>query len=585
MAANVGKKLINSKERCVDESLEGTAASHPSLRLLSGHRVMVRQDVASVRAAAKVTLLSGGGSGHEPAHAGYIGSGMLTGAVAGSVFTSPPPADILAAIRAVGQGNPAGTLLIVKNYTGDRLNFGMSLERARSEGLHVDMLVVGEDCALTSHDKTAGRRGLAGTVFIHKIAGALAEQGRSLEDIVKVASQAASQMGTIGISLSPCSVPGSGPSFQLQQDEFELGLGIHGEAGFRRQKMTSADEIVSAMLDHMTNPDNSTHLKIPKGSRVALMVNNLGGTSCLELGIVGRAAIQYLESRGVAVQRVYTGSFMTSLEMAGVSLTVLHLDDTITACLDADTSAPAWPSRLSGVDRTSDVYIPAPQHIQAEEGGTSLGQTVPTDQAQVLEKVVQRVCDRMIDCEEQLNSLDRASGDGDCGTTMARGAKEILAALSHLPFSCPHTLLLTLAAIVEKDMGGSSGALYSLFLTAAARPLQSSTDPAAWCAALHAGIQAISRYGGAEPGDRTMLDPLSTAHRTLSTALSSDRTALQALEEAVKAAEKSAQATASMPARAGRASYVSADQLTQPDPGATAVAIAIRATHDALKGN
>ncbi|XP_078593850.1 triokinase/FMN cyclase-like isoform X1 [Branchiostoma floridae x Branchiostoma japonicum] len=585
MAANVGKKLINSKERCVDESLEGTAASHPGLRLLSGHRVMVREDVASVRAAGKVTLLSGGGSGHEPAHAGYIGAGMLTGAIAGSVFTSPPPADILAAIRAVGQGNPAGTLLIVKNYTGDRLNFGMSLERARSEGLHVDMLVVGEDCALTSHDKTAGRRGLAGTVFIHKIAGALAEQGQSLEDIVKVASQAASQMGTIGISLSPCSVPGSGPSFQLQQDEFELGLGIHGEAGCRRQKMTSADEIVSAMLDHMTNPDNSTHLKIPQGSKVALMVNNLGGTSCLELGIVGRAAIQYLESRGVAVQRVYTGSFMTSLEMAGVSLTVLHLDDTLMACLDADTSAPAWPRHLSGEDRTSDVYIPAPQHIQAEEGGTTSGQTIQADQAQLLEKVVQRVCDRLIDSEEQLNSLDRASGDGDCGSTMARGAKEILTSLSRLPFSCPHALLLNLAAIVEKDMGGSSGALYSLFLTAAARPLQSDTQPAAWCAALHAGIQAITRYGGAEPGDRTMLDPLSAAHSTLSATLSSDRTALQALEEAVKAAETSAQATASMPARAGRASYVSPDQLTQPDPGAMAIAIIIRATHDALKGN
>ncbi|XP_035696381.1 triokinase/FMN cyclase-like [Branchiostoma floridae] len=348
--------------------------------------------------------------------------------------------------------------------------------------------------------------------------------------------------------------------------------------------MTSADEIVSAMLDHMTNPDNSTHLKIPQGSKVALMVNNLGGTSCLELGIVGRAAIQYLESRGVAVQRVYTGSFMTSLEMAGVSLTVLHLDDTLMACLDADTSAPAWP-RHSGLDRTSDVYIPAPQHIQAEEGGTTSGQTIQTDQAQLLEKVVQRVCDRLIDSEEQLNSLDRASGDGDCGSTMARGAKEILASLSLLPFSCPHALLLNLAAIVEKDMGGSSGALYSLFLTAAARPLQSDTQPAAWCAALHAGIQAITRYGGAEPGDRTMLDPLSAAHSTLSAALLSDRTALQALEEAVKAAEKSAQATASMPARAGRASYVSADQLTQPDPGATAIAIIIRATHDALKGN
>jgi len=292
----VTKKLINNPRDVVNEALEGIVAANPGLNVLKGHSVIIREDVEELRKEGKVTLISGGGSGHEPAHAGFVGKGMLTAAVAGAVFTSPPTKSILAAIRAVGKGNDAGTLLIVKNYTGDRLNFGFAAERAKAEGMKVEMVVVGEDCALTSKDKTAGRRGLCGTILIHKIAGALAEEGKSLEEILQVVKTAASTMGTIGVSLGPCSVPGSLPSFVLGSDEMELGLGIHGEPGVKRVKMDQADQVVQTMVNHMCDiQSGAAHkLNLKSGDSVALVVNNLGGTSVLELNIVAGSAIKYL---------------------------------------------------------------------------------------------------------------------------------------------------------------------------------------------------------------------------------------------------------------------------------------------------
>ncbi|NXI36004.1 TKFC cyclase, partial [Galbula dea] len=293
----VPKKLVNRVASCADDALAGLVACSPGLKLLQGHRVVLRADLEAIRG--RVALLSGGGSGHEPAHAGYVGKGMLTGVVAGAVFTSPAVGSILAAIRAVTQAGAAGTLLIVKNYTGDRLNFGLALERARAEGADVRMVVVGDDSAFAA-PKKAGRRGLCGTILIHKVAGALAEAGVGLNEIVEKVSAAAKAMGTLGLSLSPCSVPGSKPTFHLADDEMELGLGIHGEAGVRRMKVLPADEAVETMLEHMTNPSNASHLPLSPGASVVLVVNNLGGLSCLELGIVAGAAVRCLgECRGV----------------------------------------------------------------------------------------------------------------------------------------------------------------------------------------------------------------------------------------------------------------------------------------------
>ncbi|XP_071079240.1 triokinase/FMN cyclase-like [Haliotis cracherodii] len=582
-----GKKLINKVDACVDECLDGLVAVNPGLKKLSGHRVIVRSDIDSVISKGRVGLLSGGGSGHEPAHGGYIGEGMLSAAVAGAVFTSPPPNSIQAAVRAIGKNNPGGVLMIVKNYTGDRLNFGLAAERAKAEGISVDMVVVAEDCALTSTDKTAGRRGLCGTVLIHKIAGALAEEGKSLADIATIARDATTKMGTIGLCLFPCSVPGSGSSFHIQDDEMELGLGIHGEAGVKRTKLVSSKAAVKLMLDHMTNPKTTTHLHLSPGDRVACMVNNLGGTSVLELNIVAREALCYLEGRGLKVDRMYCGTFMTSLQMAGVSITLLKLDDTLCRCLDAPTSAPGWskPYLPRGVtDRQTPGEMACDSASTVVSGGGSV--TLSQEEGGVLYDVLAAVSLSLVAAEGQLNSLDREAGDGDCGTTVTRGAKAILSKLAMkdnpgLPVTNPSSLALSLANIVETNMGGSSGALYSLFLTAAAKCLTASAAAASWSEALHQGIQAVTRYGGAEPGDRTMLDALYPASVTLKEQLPK-LPPLEAFAKAVQAAQQGADATAGMKAGAGRASYVEASRLTQPDPGAVSVTIWLKAALDKL---
>lgn len=591
--STTSKKLINDPLDAVDEALEGIVLANPGLKLLKNHRVIIREDVNEIRKAGKVTLISGGGSGHEPSHAGFVGKGMLTAAVAGAVFTSPPTKSILAAIRAVGLGNRGGTLLIVKNYTGDRLNFGFAAERAKAEGIKVDMVVVGEDCALTSKDKTAGRRGLCGTVLIHKIAGSLAEEGKSLEEISQEAKAAAQAMGTVGVSLAPCSLPGSLPSFVLGSDEMELGLGIHGEPGVKRVKLEKADQVVKTMIDHMSDVQSGAtyKLSLKKGDRVALVVNNLGGTSVLELNIVARAAITYLtQGKEVKVDRVYVGSFMTSLEMAGVSITLLQLDKTRVDCLDQSTTAPAWPrvsvSTNSGFMRTDKQPLEIPMNAAEEKKETSSEKL--TALGEKVYAVISHVTNALNAAESYLNELDNLAGDGDCGTTLSRGASAIKKALGTqdapgLPCNHPEKLLLSLASLCEDHMGGSSGVFYSLFLTSGTVHLRGDSAAKSWARAWEAGVQAIMRYGGAEPGDRTMLDALHPAGSTLISELDSGVDPLEAVEKAVEAAELGAQSTSAMSARAGRSSYVSEKHLNKPDPGALAVTVWFRAAFNALK--
>lgn len=571
------KKLVNSVAGCADDALAGLVACNPSLQLLQGHRVALRADLDSLQG--RVALLSGGGSGHEPAHAGFIGKGMLTGVIAGAVFASPAVGSILAAIRAVAQAGTAGTLLIVKNYTGDRLNFGLALEQARAEGISVEMVVIGDDSAFTVLKK-AGRRGLCGTVLIHKVAGALAEAGMGLQEITERVSAVAKTMGTLGVSLSSCSVPGSKPTFELSADEMELGLGIHGEAGVRRIKMATADEIVALMLDHMTSPSNVSRVPVQSGSSVVLVINNLGGLSFLELGIVADAAVRVLESRRVKIARALVGTFMSALEMPGFSLTLLPVDEPLLKLIDAETSAAAWPRVAKASVTRQKQNRPAPAEPREAPEATAAGGSASRRMALVLE----RVCATLLGLEEQLNALDRAAGDGDCGSTHSRAARAIqdLVKAGPLPAS-PAQLLSKLSVLLLEKMGGSSGALYGLFLTAAAQPLKAKTDLPAWSAAMDAGLEAMQKYGKAAPGDRTMLDSLWAAGQELRAWKSPGADLFQTLTKAVKSAEAAAEATKNMEAGAGRASYISSARLNQPDPGAVAAAAILRAILDALQ--
>nr|XP_020479928.1 triokinase/FMN cyclase [Monopterus albus] len=573
------KKLINSVDSCVDEALCGLVRANGGLSLLRGHRVVLRSDLDNLRG--KVAVLSGGGSGHEPAHGGYVGAGMLSAAVAGGVFASPPSASILAAILCLHNAGASGVLLIVKNYTGDRLNFGLAAEQARNHGVTVDMVIVAEDCAFDQPSK-AGRRGLCGTMLMHKLAGALAEEGCSLDQIVSKVTEVLKGIGTLGVSLSPCSVPGCVPSFDLPPGDMELGLGIHGEAGVKRSKVASADEVVKTMIDHMTNPDSQSQLPLKSGDSVILCVNNLGALSCLEMSVVTRAAVMCLEHREVVVARVMSGSFMTSLEMAGVSLTLMRADQETLKLFDAKPTAPAWPNLSSMcVTRRSYISDPPAMNTRPQDDTYPQGPLSP-----VMRKTLERVCSTLLEKQEELNSLDRASGDGDCGNTHAQAAKAIQEWMQdHMFPGCPGQLLSVLAGLVQEKMGGSSGALYSLFLTAAAGYVTEQSNAAAWASALHAGTQAIRRYGGADPGDRTMLDALCPAVdelMKLNTAPPGGQMAV--LQAAVQKATLGAEETRNLAARAGRASYIAAERLTLPDPGAVAVSAILRAVLEVLEG-
>uniref|UniRef100_A0A7N6BBQ6 Triokinase/FMN cyclase n=1 Tax=Anabas testudineus TaxID=64144 RepID=A0A7N6BBQ6_ANATE len=531
------KKLINSVDSCVDEAVCGLVRANGGLSLLKGHRVVLRSDLENLRG--KVALLSGGGSGHEPAHGGYVGAGMLSAAVAGGVFASPPPASILAAILSLYNAGASGVLLIVKNYTGDRLNFGLAAEQARNHGVAVDMVIVAEDCAFDRPSK-AGRRGLCGTVLIHKLAGALAQEGCSLDQIVSKVTEVLKGIGTLGVSLSPCSVPGCLPSFVLPPGDMELGLGKGSE---RERK---GRWVVKTMLDHMTNPDSQSHLPLKSGALI--------------------------KNRGVEVARVMSGSFMTSLEMTGVSLTLMKANQETLRLFDAKTSAPAWPN-LSSVCVTGRSYItdPPATSTRPQEDTYTEGPLSP-----VMRQVLQMICSTLLDKQEELNSLDRAAGDGDCGNTHAQAAKVIQEWLQdHVIPGCPGQLLSVLARLVQEKMGGSSGALYSLFLTAAAGHVtETQSNAAAWASAVHAGTQAMRRYGGADPGDRTMVrDLLCHFHSTFHALQNSEYT------KTTLGAEE----TRNLTAKAGRASYIAAERITLPDPGAVAVAAILRAVVEVLE--
>ena len=326
------KKILNDVDSVEAEMIQGLVKSAPKmLRKLDYGTIVVRAN----KKEGKVALVSGGGSGHEPAHAGYVVAGMLDGAVAGTVFTSPTPDQVLEGIKAVA--TEQGVLCIVKNYTGDIMNFEMAVEMAADEGITADYVVVNDDVAVRDSLYTTGRRGVAGTVFVHKIAGAKAEQGASLADVKGVAEKVVANVRSMGMAIEPCTVPAAGKQgFELADDEMEIGIGIHGEPGTHREKLRPANEIAKMLIDEILSDLDY------KGRDVVVMVNGMGGTPLMELYIVNNFVQDYLKEQGVHVYDTMVGNYMTSIEMAGFSLTLLRLDDDMKALYDAPADTLAW---------------------------------------------------------------------------------------------------------------------------------------------------------------------------------------------------------------------------------------------------
>ena len=330
------KKLINDPRSVVDESVQGFGLAHADLVTVSADPTFITRKDAPV--SGKVGLVSGGGSGHEPLHAGYVGKGMLDAALPGAVFTSPTPDQILPATLAVDSG--AGVVHIVKNYTGDVLNFETAAELAEAEGISVRTVLVNDDVAVEDSLYTAGRRGVGGTVLVEKIAGAAAERGDDLDAVAAIGDRVNANVRTMGVALSACTVPHAGtPSFDLNEDEVEIGIGIHGEPGRHRIPLESADGITDRLLEPVL-----ADLGITSGDKVLLFVNGMGGTPMSELYIVYRRAVQVLADRGAAVERSLVGNYITALEMQGCSISVLRLDEELTELWDAPvhTAALRW---------------------------------------------------------------------------------------------------------------------------------------------------------------------------------------------------------------------------------------------------
>ena len=326
------KKLINNAENVVDEMLRGMVAAHPEyVKRVDGCDVLVRAGGSN----GKVVLISGGGSGHEPSHGGFVGKGMLDAAVAGAMFTSPTPDQVYEAIKAADGGK--GALLIIKNYTGDVMNFEMAADLAADEGITVEKVVVADDVAVENSTWTTGRRGIAGTIFVHKCAGAAAEEGKDLGAVKAVAEKVIANVRSMGMAIAPCTVPTAGkPSFELGEDEVVIGMGIHGEPGTHREKMRSASDTTNHLLDKILAEGI-----YKSGDKVAVLVNGLGGTPLQELYVCNLAVSDRLAKEGIKVAKTWVGNFMTSIDMEGYSVSLLKLDDELEKYVNAVADTPA----------------------------------------------------------------------------------------------------------------------------------------------------------------------------------------------------------------------------------------------------
>ncbi|KGX58552.1 dihydroxyacetone kinase family protein [Burkholderia pseudomallei] len=563
------KKLVNHPSDVVREMLEGIARQSPHVAMLGDEHVLIRRPLPEPAKRA-VAVISGGGSGHEPAHGGYVGAGMLSAAVCGEVFTSPSADAVLAAIRATA--GPHGALLIVKNYTGDRLNFGLAAELARAEGIPVEIVVVADDVSLCALTERGRRRGIAGTVLVHKLAGAAAERGLTLAQVAAAANTAAARLGTMGVALDGCTMPGAEQSgFRLADHEIELGLGIHGEKGVQRTAPMPADALAETLVAAIVDDQS-----IARGDRVALLVNGLGATPDMELGIVLRAAYDSLSRRGVEVARAWAGTFLSALDMPGCSISLLKLNDDLLELLDAPTQARAWPGG-GAVNR--DIRVACAEARPADGSPqwatASMASAMGAD---VLQPALHAVAAALIDHEPVLTELDAVAGDGDLGASMRRAANAMLA-LPADAYRGPAVLLAALGAALRRAIAGSSGPFYATALVRAARRLAEVPDPGArdWASAFRSGVDAIGELGGAKPGDRTMLDALVPAADAFERELSAGGSARAAWAAAVRAADEGAARTAGMTPRAGRASYLGARAVGAPDGGAVAVACWLRA--------
>lgn len=573
------RKILNEPDNLVNEMCRGIVYAHPELELLEDYKVIKRKKINKE----KVSLISGGGSGHEPAHGGFVGQGMLDAAVCGDVFASPSQIQVYQAIKETA-GNK-GTLLIIKNYSGDMMNFKNGAYLASDDGINVDYIKVADDIAVQDSLYTVGRRGVAGTVFVHKIAGAAAERGYELEEVKRIAQKTADSVKSIGFALSSCTVPAKGtPTFDLGEGEMEYGVGIHGEPGIAREKSVSADELAKRMIDQILDElKMETEVK-----RVAVLVNGFGASPLQELYLLNYAVNRELLQRGITISKELVGNYMTSIDMAGASISILKLDKELEELLHDPCSAPAWQSAGK-----CDEICGWKKEVKSEKSDVCYGMETDTswmniENERISLKNVIYLVDAMSDCiirnEVPFCELDSHAGDGDFGMSVAKGfrkLKEEWEAIMQKKNDTIGGFLQDCSMIVMEHCGGASGPIWGSALRMAGKyaenkELLTATEFAEMLDAALNGIKVTGErsFGrGAQIGDKTLIDAFEPCVNCWKEESSKNITIPDIFEQAAHAAVEGARATEQIVARMGRAGTVGERSIGYPDAGAYALGV------------
>ncbi|MBG9537312.1 dihydroxyacetone kinase subunit DhaK [Bacillus thuringiensis] len=582
------KKIINKPETLVMEMCNGMVMAHPELELLKKYKVIKKKEMNEN----KVTLISGGGSGHEPAHAGLVGKGMLDAAVCGDVFASPSQIQVYQAIKETA--SKKGTLLIIKNYSGDIMNFKNGAHLATEDGIEVDYVKVDDDIAVEDSLYTVGRRGVAGVILVHKIAGAAAEAGMDLGAVKAVAEKAAANVRTIGLALTSCTVPASGsPTFTLAEDEIEYGVGIHGEPGIKREKMLSADELAN----RMTN-DLMKDLGVKDGEEIALLVNGFGGTPLQELYLFNNAVTRELAARNIKINRVFVGNYMTSIDMAGMSLTVMKLDDELKTLLSKECNTPAF--KVDGPVESVE-YVNVLE--ETEEKEVSFEIETAEEHAVIKNNVitlnnmiylVDKMSDIIIKNEVPFCELDTHAGDGDFGMSVAKGFKQLKREWHSIVEQENVTIgsfLDGCSMTIMEHCGGASGPIWGGAFRAASKAAGEKRELTVkeFAEVLQGALQGIQSIGersfgrGAVVGDKTLVDALAPCVDSWLDNASNEVDMKTAFEKGAEAAVKGAEYTKEIVARMGRAGTVGERSLGYPDAGAHALGVIFTEIAGSLK--
>ncbi|EME48070.1 hypothetical protein DOTSEDRAFT_147244 [Dothistroma septosporum NZE10] len=581
------RHFINDPAKLVNDALKSITYTNPNAALDSENKIVYLRPDAS---RTQVSIVSGGGSGHEPSFAAFVGPGLLSGAVAGTIFASPSAEQVRRCIFSRVEKSK-GVLVVVMNYTGDVLNFGMAVEKAKAAGIACEMVVMGDDAGVgRAKGGKVGRRGIAGTVLVHKIAGALAKDGATLGEVYKAAQLVADNTVSIGSSLSHVHVPGRAKAEaegELKDDEVEVGMGIHNEDGYERTK-ADLPKTVKTMLKYMLDSSDKDRgfLQVSQTEETILLVNNLGGVSVLEMGGITSEVVEQLEkSYGIKPARILSGTFMTSLNGLGFSISLLRVTDlglskSMIELLDAPSEAAGWSAAIS----TKTWSKPPNKTLnQAADAGAENKASGLQIDPKLTTKALAHALDRVISAEPDITRYDTVVGDGDCGIGLKRGAEGIKSHLDGASSQTDAALFLdSIIDVVENTMDGTSGALYAIFLNALAFGLREQdgqsgiADAKVWAKALERAMESLEKYTPAKPGDRTLVDALAPFVEELSK--SAD------VQKAAQAAEAGSKSTRGMKASLGRTVYVGGSGFEEvPDPGAYGLSEFLSGLADGLR--